>query len=167
MNIDNWPLDRIMRLPDWCFGRRWWVGHTLGIGTGLGSYAISDEQLPDKFVVWGIYVSTLCANCLQALQLTMRLGDHLPADLADAITMERLMKGVAIATTNFELKVEQNGVTWIHAERMIVESAGRRLCFAATGDGTIEYEITAGVLISALPREVPDWLISGSAINLY
>ena len=59
MRIDNWPLDRIMRLPDWCFGRRYWVGQYLyGLGGGI-AYGIAEEPLPDKFVVWGVMVSVM------------------------------------------------------------------------------------------------------------
>lgn len=166
MRIDDWPMDRIMRLPDWCFGRRWWVGEYMGSTTGVVFYNFGDEQLPDKFVVWGVLVSCRAPNCLEALRLTIRLGDHLPVSAADAQTMERILKGISIPTICYELYVNQNAVTWINCERLLIESAGRRLALVSNGDQAIGYEMTVGVQISALPKEVPDWLSSGQDRNL-
>jgi len=163
MRIDNWPLDRIMRLPDWCFGRRWWVGEYMGNVNGGSYYRIGQEHLPDKFVVWGILISARSPNCLEALRLTMRLGTVLPAAAADVNGLDRIFEGISIPTITYEFYVNQNGVTWINAERIIHESNGRRLVMLSNGDQTIQYEMTAGVLISALPKEVPDWLVKDGA----
>lgn len=162
MRIDNWPLDRIMRLPDWCFGRRWWVGDYLGNTEGRFDAAIGQENLPDKFVVWGVMTSARSPNCLEAIRLTMRLGTFLATGIKDLNGMERLLKGISIPTIVFELYVNSNGLTWIKCERQIIESEGRRLCYGANGDQTIAYEITAAMLISSLPKEVPDWLVKGN-----
>lgn len=158
MRIDNWPLDRIMRLPDWCFGRRYWVGSYSGSTTGVANYHISEEQLPDKFVVWGVFISNRSPACLEALRLTIRLGDHAPANVADALTMERLFKNISVPTIVYEFYVAQNAVTWVPLQRQLVESSGRRIAFVSNGDQVIQYEMTVGVQISALPKEVPDWL---------
>jgi len=80
--------------------------------------------------------------------------------------MERLLKGISIPTITYELYVNQNGVYWIGGQRQIIESAGRKLAYTSNGDQAITYEMTVGVLISALPREVPDWMISGQGRNL-
>lgn len=159
MRIDNWPLDRIMRLPDWCFGRRWWVGEYMGSTQGRAYYRIGDEELPDKFVVWGVLISARSPVCLEALRLTMRLGTILPAAPAEVNGMDRIFEGISIHTITYEFYVNQNGVTWINCERIIHESGGRRLVLISNGDQTIAYEMTAGMLISSMPKEVPDWLI--------
>jgi len=167
MNIDNWPMDRIMRLPDWCFGRRWWVGEYMGSANGTVHYRLGQEELPDKFVLWGLLIFCRAPSCLEAMRLTIRLGDHTPANMDDANTMERLLKGISIQTIGYELYPESNGVTWINCERQLIESAGRKLAIVSNGDQAIAYEMTVGVLISSLPKEVPDWLISGQGQNLY
>lgn len=166
MRIDNWPLDRIMRLPDWCFGRRYWIGEYMGSTTGVVYYRFGDENLPDKFVIWGVLVSCRSPNCLEALRVTIRLGHRTPTSGADANTMERLLKGISIPSITYELYCDSNGVTWIGCERLIVESAGRRLALVSNGDQAIGYEATVAILISAMPKEVPDWLISGRAEKL-
>ncbi len=159
MRIDNWPLDRIMRLPDWCFGRRWWVGEYMGGTGGVAEYRIGVENLPDKFVVWGILISARSPACLEALRLTVRLGNVLPAVPADLNVLKRIYQGISVPTITYEFYVNPNGVTWINAGRIIHESNGRRLVMLANGDQVITYEMTVGVLISSMPKEVPDWLV--------
>jgi len=166
MRTDDWPMDRIMRLPDWCFGRRWWIGVYCGEVGGGVAYFISQEQLPDKFVVWGVLICTRSPSCLEAMRVTIRLGDHVPVNIADVIAMERLFKGISTPGIAYEFYTDSNGVDWIPAERQLVESAGRRLAIASNGDQAIAYEMTVGVLISAMPKEVPDWLISVQGQNL-
>lgn len=163
MNILNWPEYKIMMLPDWCFGRKWWIGEYMGSTTGRIYYRLGEEQLPDWFVLWGVLVCCRSPNCLEALRLTIRLGDHTPASVTDAQKMERLLKKISIPSIVYELYVNQNGVIWINDQRQIMESKGRRLALVSNGNQAINYEMTVGVLISAVPREVPNWVVSGLA----
>jgi len=163
MRIDNWPLDRIMRLPDWCFGRRWWVGEYMGRTNGQEYYRLGEDSLPDKFVVWGILIANNCVGMTDAMRLTMRLGTFLPAAPAQVNGMDRIFDGISIPTITYEFYVNPNGLTWINAERIIHESNGRRLVMLSNGDRTNAYEMTAGMLISAMPKEVPDWLVKNGA----
>ncbi|GAH71077.1 unnamed protein product, partial [marine sediment metagenome] len=47
----------------------------------------------------------------------------------------------------------------------IIESQGRKLAFVSNGDQVIPYETNIGIQISSMPKEVPDWLISGQGKN--
>lgn len=161
MKIDNWPLDRIMRLPDWCFGRRWWVGSYMGSPTGVVEYRMCEENLPDKFVIWRFMSCCRCAAPVNPMRLTIRLGDHQPEDMADAMAMDRLFKGISTPGIAYEFYLSQWDLTWMDCERMLVESSGRKLCFVTNGDQVTEYEMTVAVLISSMPKEVPDWIVSG------
>jgi len=166
MRIDNWPLDRVMRLPDWCFGRRYWVGQYIyGLAGGV-DYGIAEENLPDKFVVWGVMASSMASVMIRAIELTIRLGTFLPVNDADLYASDRLLKGISTPAMLYELFVIPNGVTWINCERMLIESAGRRITIGTRGDTENAYTMTVGVQISAMPKEVPDWLISGQGKNL-
>lgn len=163
MRIDNWPLDRIMRLPDWCFGRRYWVGEYVGRTNGQAYNVIGAETLPDKFVIWGVLLSCMSPNSLQALRVTIRLGNDIAVLTADPRNYDRLQMGMSIPGIVFEYYTNQNGVTWVNCEREIIESKGRRLAISTNGDQVIAYEGTVAIQISAMPKEVPDWLISGQA----
>jgi len=158
MRIDNWPMDRIMRLPDWCFGRRWWVGVYCGEVGGGVAYFMAEENLPDKFVVWSVLINSRQPLVSEALRVTMRLGDHIPLSAAEAITMERVMKGVSTPTIVYELFCAPNCNTYIQDLRHLIESAGRKLCVVSNGDQVHPYQVTVGMMITSVPREVPDWM---------
>ena len=161
MDISNWPNHKVMMLPDWCFGRRWWVGSYAGDTNGQVYYFCTEENLPDKFVVWGILLSFLEANALQAIRATVRLARNTAEITANPKDMERICSGISTHNIQYEFYVPQNGLVWINDIRTIHESKDRRIAFATNGDQAIAYEGTVGVLISGVPREVPDWVVSG------
>jgi len=163
MDISNWPNYKMMMLPDWCFGQRWWIGSYAGNTTGKIYHWCAEENLPDKFVVWGILLCFMSPADAQAMRVTIRLARDTAAITADVKGCERLCKGVSSHKIQYELFANQNGVTWINNLRIIVESKDRKLGFVTNGDQAIAYEGTVGVLISGVPREVPDWVVSGLA----
>jgi len=69
------------------------------------------------------------------------------------------MKGISTTGILYELYVNPNGVTWIGCERQLVEPNGKRLSLVSNGDQSNTYEMTVGILISAVPNEVPDWMV--------
>ncbi|GAH43760.1 unnamed protein product [marine sediment metagenome] len=131
----------------------------MGHVEGEAYYRLGQEHLPDKFVVWGILIACRSVACLEAMRLTMRLGEFLPTTTDEVNALDRIYKGISISTITYEFYVNPNGVTWINAERIIHESSGRRLVLLSSGDQVIAYEMTAGMLISSMPKEVPDWLV--------
>lgn len=159
MDIRDWTMSEVMQLPDWCFGERWWVGEYCGHVNGRAYNIVGTEQLPDKFVVWGVLIACRSVNCLEAMRLTIRLADNQARFAANILAHERLLKGISIPSIYFEFYPNQNGVTWVNCERQLVESMGKRLAMSANGDQTIAYEMTVGVQISEVPRQVPDWLV--------
>lgn len=161
MNTSNWPGYKIMMLPDWCFGRRWWVGGYAGNVNGQAYYYCVEENLPDWFVVWGILMAFKEPAATQAMRVTVRLARN-TADITDhLLDCERICKNVSSPGIHFEFYANQNGVTWINDLRTIHESKDRSIAFETNGDQAIAYEGTIGVLISGVPREVPDWVVSG------
>ena len=161
MDISNWPDYKIMVLPDWCFGRRWWVGSYAGNISGEAFYCCTEENLPDKFIVWGILMSFQGPAVTQAMRCTVRLARDTKAITDDAMGCERICKGISTHNILYEFQANQNGVTWLNNLRLIVQSKDRRIAFVTNGDQAIAYEGTVGCLISGVPREVPDWVVSG------
>lgn len=159
MDISSWPLSKIMQLPDSCFGARWWVGDYMGSTTGVVHYTAGEEALPHRFVVWGVLISARSPACLEALRLTIRLAGSKPSSVAGVITMRRLLNSISDENILYEFYVNPNGTTWIGSNRQLVEPSGGRLAYVSNGDQVIAYEMTVGVLISAVPTEAPDWLV--------
>ena len=160
MDIRSWNNNQIMQLPDWCFGPRWWVGEYMGSSTGTVYYRSGQEVSPHRFVLWGVLVSARSPCCLEALRLTIRLAGSAEASVAEAKAMERLLKGISDPEILYELYVNPNGMTWISCERQLVDPNSRKLSLVSSGDQNIAYEMTVGILISAVPNEVPDWLVN-------
>jgi len=160
MKLDNWPLDRIMRLPDWCFGRRYWVGTYTGDTGGKVFYDISEENLPDKFVVWGVLFSCNSPGMTNAMRATLRLGTRAPLNVAETMGLDRVLKGISQPDILYEFYVNANGLSYVPNQRLLVESAGRRIVVVTNGDQSNAYEMTSGVIISALPKEINEWLYS-------
>lgn len=131
----------------------------MGSTTGIAYYRGGEEVLPSRFVLWGILISARSPCCLEALRLTIRLAGSAVATAAAAVLLDRLLKGISTADILYEFYVNPNGVTWIGSERQLVEPNGRKLSLVSNGDQTIQYEMTVGILISAVPVEVPDWLV--------
>lgn len=131
----------------------------MGSTSGRIYYRAGEEKLPNRFVLWGILVSARSVNCLEALRLTIRLAGSAAASVEAGKAQDRLLDGISISGILYELYVNQNGVTWIGCERQLVEPNGRRLSLISNGDQSIAYEMTVGILISAVPTEVPDWLV--------
>lgn len=158
MDVSQWPVGKLMQLPDWCFGTRWWVGEYMGSTGGLAYYRKGEETLPQKMVVWGVLLSCYSANCIVAIRATIRMGTSTPTSAEEMNLLDRVLKGISISTITYELFVNQNGVTWIDAGRQLVEANGRSLVLLTNGDQSNAYEMTVGLLISTLPTEIPDWL---------
>ena len=163
MDISNWPDYRIMMLPDWCFGRRWCVGSYAGNTQGKVYYYCTEESLPDRFVVWGILLAFREPLGDRAIRATVRLARDTAEVTADAWGCERVCKGISSHKILYEFFTEQNGTAWVKNLRLIVHSKGRKIAFVTNGDQVNPYTGTVSVLISGIPRQVPDWVVSGLA----
>lgn len=160
MDIRNWSLDQVMQLPDHCFGRRWPI---VLIKTALGpgvAWDISDMALPEQCVIWEVFWWINADEFMDYL-IDMRLGDHLPAAAGEFIVMEPLFRDFGLHTNNgYSIVPAWNGAFYRLSVRMPIAAAGRRLVvqFYNTLSGSVYGG--AGIVISSIPKEVPDCLLS-------
>ena len=160
MNIRDWPLDRIMQLPDHCFGRRWPIIFSLKEPYELYFY-ISEMALPDYCVLWELYV---CSSGVAAVgppptlwdvDVSFKLGDRLPANLVEFTAMEDIFTGAdEIVNGNRVVRPVLN-----LSMRMSIHSAGRRVVVRVDQTG-YNAPVSIGLVISSIPMEVPDCLLS-------
>ena len=160
MDIRDWPMDRIMALPDYCFGRRWTIG--LGVeGTVVETiYNISDAALPDIFVLWE-FSAIVPAAFTALVQIEIRLGDQLPLVAADFEAMELLLPGVE-NSAGLRSAYTIIGTTdrAIRGLRIPVKAQGRRIVVAFNGLWAGDWAAEIDLVISSVPKEIPDWLCS-------
>ena len=97
MRIDNWPLGKILSLPDCCFGRRFLVSCTVQAGAGgiITLWDISEIALPEHCVVWELsaYCDSLSADLAS---FRMALGDQLPTTTVMMDSLEPVFHGLGL-----------------------------------------------------------------------
>ena len=166
MNIQNWPIDKIMQLPDCVFGRRWEIIFAHNFIAPAVEYRISDLGLPDVCVLWEIHtwqqeITTGAAGIWAYSSLA--LGDQLPATAAEFLSLESLLSGCQEVVAGVEII---RGVMHLTKLRKPVEAQGRRVVVSMTSVQAGAFDIGIGLVFSSLPKEVPDWLISGPGSGL-
>ncbi|GAH72580.1 unnamed protein product [marine sediment metagenome] len=166
MDVSSWPLDRIMQLPDWCFGKRWWIGEYLGTAAGELVYNTVHDRLPDRFVLWSMFVQGTDWNAGTGINLTVKLAER-AYDGDSFWHADRLFHQIASEQYVYEFFLTMKGMFYLPYIRSVHESKNNRICVAfkiRAQETPCENQIA--FLISSVPREVPDWLISGPAGSL-
>lgn len=161
MDIRNWPIDRIMQLPDCCFGRRWPVG-VYATAVEIGTYYdISEAGLGDRCVVW--QVSYISASSFGGAAIyALSLGDVLPVNDAQFDALDPIFSDVGRRIpARRGVDVGETGQIITLPLRYPVQAQGRRLVgrFEIISAPTTYAQMI--LVISSFPTEVPEWLISG------
>lgn len=163
MRIDDWPLDRIMQLPDCAFGRRWPVSVAWPLANPGILYDISEEALPEWCVVWELLLVTMSHGTNGLISINLALGDVLPTTDAEFDANEAFLRGLGWWTA-----LRYNIVAGIGQEpalrrlRHFVHSMGRRV-IGRCGSGATGSDAFLTLVVSSVPKEVPDWLVGGQA----
>ena len=160
MDIRNWPMDKIMQLPDHCFGRREMLQLAVDL-TGAGSvYSLNPAGLPDKMVIWEVNAAVR-AVLASTIHIGLALGEQLPASDAEYNALELVFPNVISSDEDrgeFELCV--NSAFSITRIRFPVIAQGRRLIAKFTRHQGNATEGVIAVVFSSIPNEVPSWLCS-------
>jgi len=161
MDISRWPIQRIMTLPDNCFGRRWPIRLKAKGKTATNQFVISMHGLPDVCVVWYFQVFHTHGTIFESY-CHLRLGDEIPATWAQFLELERLFPRPAVAAGLVDcIYTSWYTTSRFMSLRMPVQAQGRRIILgveAGKANGVV-FETT--VVVSSIPREVPDCLLSG------
>jgi len=149
-----------MKLPDWCFGRRFWIGCQGYHATGGVGYGFAEETYPEQFMLWAVMLSSYSPAMTSAMRVMIRLSTKVFTGMAEVQAAQRLLKGVGRPGPYFDLYVQSNGVTFFGDIRQYCSFPGHRLAIATNGDAANLYYCDVNVLISSVPKEIPDWLLS-------
>lgn len=163
MNIKSWTLDKIMALPDWCFGQRWWVGTYVGSNNDDIGYWTIEDHLPDTFVIWQMLVNGSAWETGTGINMAVRLASA-GEDTDGFWKSPRLFHQIAKETMAHEFFLTTLTHFLLVNCRTVHESRGLRICGSfkilnQSGDS----ENMVAFLISSIPKEVPDWVVSGLA----
>lgn len=157
MDISSWGWGQLLELPDHLFGRRFCVGCAIQHSTpGLG-FDISVTALPEKIVIWE---AVTCISALTAdfANISLALGDHLPANDAEFDDMEQLFPDLGfLVGRHREIYGFRNCSISFNALKTGVETVGRRLVLRydqTLGEASLAQ---VGLVVSAVPRSLPEW----------
>lgn len=161
MDISNWGIGQIMQLPDHLFGRRF-VVCTRHAFVGIGSnFEISVMAFPERMVIWEIF-----AQCSpEAGNLTrwrMCFGDEVPANDAAMSLLEPVLPGMVTGTVNpGSMTTHEETILALTRLRSYRETGGKRLVSGCYAGLNVDMDVNIYITVSGVPREVPDWMISG------
>ncbi|GAH71756.1 unnamed protein product [marine sediment metagenome] len=160
MDVRNWSMDQILMLPDHCFGRRWPVGVYADGVVANKYYDISEAGLGDRCVVWQAIFYTTGADTT-GLRISLSLGDQMPADDAEFDALEPLFSDLGRLFEGRRF-IDQGGGGQVISipMRVPIQAQGRRLVGRFQIVWGSVMPPSAVIVVSSIPREVPDCLLS-------
>jgi len=160
MDIRNWPLDKIMQLPDHCFGRRWPVLFSQGLSAPGTKYFISEMGLPDRCVLWELccsVVSEVVGVPYECVPFSLALGDNLPVGFNQFWEFENMFPEADEISQRMKLF---RGNLYLTQLRKPYAAQGRRVVLRVEEVASASWPFSLGLVFSSIPKEVPDCLLS-------
>ncbi len=166
MDIRDWPIDRIMQLPDCAFGRRWPIRLAKILEDGNAVFDLAEAALPERCVIWEVGFLTVGAFGVSA-ETGLSLGELLPTSEAQFRALELVFSGVdSPISGRGHFEVAADGWAGVMTLRQPMQPAGRRLVARFIRHRGSALSAGIIVVVSSIPTEVPDWLISGQGRSL-
>lgn len=163
MNIEKWDIEKIMRLPDWCFGTRYVLACSAYGANAAYGFDMSEISLPNRGVLWQLTLHTIFSDSSSNYMKIAR-GNKLPATEAEFNLLKPFVTGLGQAGAEpRQLVSYPSGQTLSMSMKMPIESVGGRLIIAAYGQAAKSTRIRVVAVVSGIPKEVPDWLNLGQA----
>lgn len=160
MDIRHWPLDRIMQLPDSCFGRRFIISCSLSYTGPDNLFDISELAFPEQCVIWQLVVITT-AGYDPDNSYRMALGDMLPAGTTEFNALEPLIPGLGLQGAEpRHIRLGAGSPLSFEQLRMPVHTMGRRLVVNFINVTSAQFGIIVGLVVSSIPMEISDCLLS-------
>lgn len=158
MNISDWPISKIMQLPDYAFGRREIVQLAMDLTDANAVYAISPAGLAERTVIWDIGTSNRGASNTTT-HAALSLGDFLPTTDAQFNAMEVMFPGV-IASDGGVGEFEAAAGSYMNTSkvRQVFQTSGRRFVARFIRHQQNATESVIVVAYSSIPTELPEWL---------
>lgn len=159
-------MDRIMQLPDCCFGRRFIVSCTIFCPAGSRRWTISEIAFPERAVIWEARCWAGFTNYYIS-SFRVALGDAVPTSVEEMDQLEALFQGFGRTGIGSRLMYPYvtSGPVFTNL-RLPIETAGRRMVLEAKAITDNDVDFIFVVVVSSIPKEIPDWLCSGQGKNL-
>ncbi len=157
MDIRNWPIEKIMQLPNEAFGTREVLQLAVDLTSADPVYVISPAGLPDKMVIWEINVAARAA-VIVTIHAGLAFGEQLPASDVEFDNLETVFPNVISSDGDRgEFEVSSSAGFDVTQGRFPVVVSGRRLIGKLTRHQGNATEGVIVVVYSSIPTEIPDF----------
>lgn len=157
MDISKWPIEKILQLPDSCFGRKWLIGVAGTANSGGVSWDICDLAFPDRAVIWGVFIQSH-QDHFNVLDFRLALGDRKPTTTAQMDSLEALLPSVGLPGREPKDILYDHALAFMFLDmKFPVLPQGRRLVFELSAQAIGIATVMCNVLISSIPTEIPDF----------
>ena len=161
MDISKWPIDKIMQLPDHCFGRKFVVSCAIRVVPEATVWDISEIALPNVFVLWQLQIYPYGFTTADS-RLRIALGDKLPTSETTMNGYIPLISDLGMGGTKpRRIYLFQRTGTFILFMRMPISAQGKRLVIEGHAEADANANVSVQIVVSAIPKEIPEWLLSG------
>ena len=161
MDISTWPIDKIMQLPDHCFGRKFVVSCAVRVVPEATVWDISEIALPNVFVLWQLQIYPYGFTTADS-RIRIALGSKLPTAEEQMDRYQPLISDLGIhGTRPRRIYLFQRTGTFIVFMRMPISAQGQRLVIEAHAEADANANVSVQIVVSAIPKEIPEWLFSG------
>lgn len=159
MDIRNWPIDRIMQLPDCVFGRRYPVIVRESVIGSATEFILFGQDLPREFVLWDfiVYGSNLATKA-QA-HIGLRWNDALPANDNEFLEGQRIFPDVFSDTGLVDFTMDGNVPTQIRNQKFFIDRHEAFMAGRIQNTVAQTLQVVLAFVVSRIPSEVPDWIL--------
>ena len=160
MDIRDWSLDKIMQLPDCCFGRRWLVSCAEYSVADTDVFAIVKTGVPDRAVIWELCVSVYFSMTMSVI-IEFAWADTLPTTGAQWSALQKMFPCQGVQDgVDFNLFGGAGGDLVFRRLKVVSPASSLKPCVRIDGLTTPVKGVCASLIVSSIPKEVPDCLFS-------
>ncbi len=156
MDISNWPMDKIMQLPDSAFGTKFSVFISGNANAAATVFFISDFALPDRCVLWEVSIAIreqANISSFHASNVSLKLGTQAITTNAQAAALEDLLTGM---NENIGGARFVRGTVLLTRLRLPLSPQGRKVVAVLHNTILLPATMVVGLVFSAIPTEIPD-----------
>lgn len=157
MDISNWPMSKILQLPEDAFGTRFKIYAEKLVNAPGFFYVKSALALPEQFIIWELSLF-LVATAIGSVSVRMAMGDRLPANPDEMTALQPLIPGFGEhGTFPGKVVVGSTGRYDFKRLKMPVVAVGRRLVIEVINATPTWGRAVVDLTISSIPKEIPDF----------
>ena len=159
-------LDEMLRLPDHVFGRRYVISCAITAEQDTVVWDISEMSFANIAMIWGIHIWSTEPG-INTDWIRLAIGPRLPASVAEMNLLPDLIQGLGYQQARpRRISINYVGYQQIINLRTVVHANGGHLILEVDAMVTQATDVTVAVVTSSIPKEVPDWIISGRGKDL-